>query len=574
MNKRKKGSQLFKHIKISSLRHCTDGVPVCVTKKLCCNSVVMKKEPVNVNVVDEIANESTSGYADLLITLMSRFKTKPCMMVVDPSGELYQKHSKFLLKNNIKINVINFQEDCAQNDLNLFEPVLSRIEELKKPIVAFSGGYVVAFKKYETLAEANKAKEARVEILRKEIEQYIQDIVEVLLPSTDEFTYEHDVNTRKLLHNITITIIQNIVHNEQHVESLSLDNICKLFLGASSDAGSTELFRFFTESFYSISSKELAKKFFDLPSKIKESYVSRISSFIYTQENKKESLSKFSLCDFDKAPCVVFLAVSPSVVASTYLKLFLLHAYRSLSDLAQRNEQNFVTSTQCLLRPCYFVLTKFGDYQEIPRFSDMLSLSKLKQIFFICFFSSLSQLNAVQTCLDANMFLKHAMTIFIKNNDFDVLTFFSKLFLSQNADRDQSMITARDIKIPHKNKCVTYVFVDGYSLSRFKQVTPRFLKHLSASEDNVTKGSLSNIHDKNINYAETQDECFAKTLSRSVETAESIFEEATLLDPCSVVDGYNDINNEVQFETLISKINDLLTDVKIIFASSVIHKCL
>ncbi|MDR2047417.1 MAG: type IV secretory system conjugative DNA transfer family protein [Clostridiales bacterium] len=73
---------------ISNLDKYDDGIPIRAVVKGKKTRGAFLQKPIHVNVIGATGTGKTTGFIDPVIQIFPRFKSKPCLIVTDPKGEL------------------------------------------------------------------------------------------------------------------------------------------------------------------------------------------------------------------------------------------------------------------------------------------------------------------------------------------------------------------------------------------------------------------------------------------------------------------------------------------------------
>ena len=92
--------------------------------------VLLSKEPSHAIVIGETGAGKSTAFIDPIIQCLGQTKTLPTMIITDPKGELFNKHSAMLKERGYTVSVFNLADPYKSTKWNPFENVIKMIETL------------------------------------------------------------------------------------------------------------------------------------------------------------------------------------------------------------------------------------------------------------------------------------------------------------------------------------------------------------------------------------------------------------------------------------------------------------
>lgn len=83
-------------------------------------------------IVGTTGSGKTTGFVDQNISVLSRSKGKPSLIISDPKKELYEKHANHLIKEGYKISVLDLREPYSSERWNPMNVLIRRIRLVKE----------------------------------------------------------------------------------------------------------------------------------------------------------------------------------------------------------------------------------------------------------------------------------------------------------------------------------------------------------------------------------------------------------------------------------------------------------
>lgn len=121
----------------------SDGIVIGAEKKG--NKVeIITTEHLHALIVGTTGSGKTTGFVDQNISILSRSRQKPSLVITDPKGELYQKHVNQLEQEGYKISVLDLREPYSSarwNPMNVLTRRIRLVKELENNLRSENGKY-------------------------------------------------------------------------------------------------------------------------------------------------------------------------------------------------------------------------------------------------------------------------------------------------------------------------------------------------------------------------------------------------------------------------------------------------
>ncbi len=381
------------------LHTLNDGLPLKAEIRRNRNKVIYRNEPIHAIVVGTTGSGKTSGFLDPTIQIMATFKTKPCIIVTDPKGELHRHHSSYLKEKGYKVSVIDYRYPYQSTKVNPFQSVIDRIKQLNLTIKNEKGKYVFDNKTYLKYTEAEKALAERRQELNDEIYENLQDIIYTLFPIKDEKEPGWEEGARNLIFGMCLLFVDDILAGEMPIEKFCLINVYEN-LAKYCDEEMDVMKAYFERHKDNVKAYGLAKTVLVTSERTLTSYLSKVMNYVqFLADGGIQCITsdnEISFEKFDEEPNAVFL-VFPDEKDNRHVMVstFLVQAYKSLVNRAALNLRQGLTEKEELQRNCYFLMDEFGNLPKIPKFDAMTTVGRSRRLFFICVVQSYQQLEKI-----------------------------------------------------------------------------------------------------------------------------------------------------------------------------------
>lgn len=383
----------------NKLHTLKDGIPFKAEIHKKKTNITYRNEPIHAIVVGTTGTGKTSGYLDPTIQIMATFKTKPCLIVTDPNGELYRHHTAYLQSQGYKVSVVDYRYPYQSTKVNPFQAVVDRIKQLNLTITNEKGKYVFDGTTYTKYIDAEKALESRRQELHDEIYENLQDIIYTLFPVKDEKEPGWEEGARNLIFGLCLLFVDDILAGDMPIEKLCLINLYEN-LAKYCDEDMSVIKQYFEAHKENTKAYGLAKTVLVTSERTLTSYLSKVMNYVqFLADGGIQCITsgnEISFDAFDQEPNAVFL-IFPDEKDNRHVMVstFLVQAYKSLVNRAALNLRRGFTDKEELQRNCYFLMDEFGNLPKIPKFDAMTTVGRSRHLFFLCVVQSYQQLEKI-----------------------------------------------------------------------------------------------------------------------------------------------------------------------------------
>lgn len=363
----------FSIVSFENLHNAQSGIVVSAEEKASGMNVTITSG-IHTLVIGNTGSGKTAAFISPNIQIMSHFKDKPSMIIADPKGELFEKHSKTLSEQGYKIQIIDLINPLRSTRWNPLSPIYERYQYmLKLGKDKLLEKQEIADDTFDQLNELVKCIfKANERSHEKMWEQGMQNfILAVLLALLEDSEDERNGMTKEKFNFANVRTICSQTQNE-----------CDM------------LKEFFYKREMTSNAKMLASGVLDTSDRTLQSYFTTISQAMTTFADQGicafMSENEIDFANFDEAPTALFLKI-PDERQSRYniASAFFANTYRELVGKARRNKNGE------LKRPLYFIIDEFGNLPPVPGIDKMLAVSRSRKIFFTLVLQSYEQLENV-----------------------------------------------------------------------------------------------------------------------------------------------------------------------------------
>ncbi len=447
-----KTEKKFLYCNWSTLKNQKDGMLI--------RSEVVGKSGLNVNmygpihamIIGTTGTGKTERFIIPHIQVLSGTKTKPCFVVTDPKGELYEKNCRKLLKEGYEVKVFNLRAPYASTRWNpLDQPYMlyqkaHHLEDevkthtnvnpadLKLKIISKEynnewyeyGG--VAYPNREILDSELSSKKAE---LIDQAENSLREIAGIVCPIENKQDSSWDRGAQEFIYGTLLAMLEDSLIPElgmtrEKYNFYNLSRICN-FKDPDPDNPYKTLRQYYQgRSEFSKVSQLVSTAINNAPTTTK-SYMGIVSAklgmFNDTGMCYATSLNEMNFDSFAQKPTALFIIIPDEKEARHGIATMCIsQLYQKLVELA-----NDCPGLK-LPRTVYFLLDEFANLPKIDKIDSMITVSRSRNIFFALVIQSFSQLNAkygddVASTIIGNCPIK----MFIGTDDAKTCEEFSKL---------------------------------------------------------------------------------------------------------------------------------------------------
>lgn len=414
----------------NGVRESKDGIVIGAEKKGGGLEVITTSQ-LHALIVGTTGSGKTTGFVDQNISVLSRSKGKPSLVISDPKKELYEKHAKHLEKEGYKISVLDLREPYSSERWNPMNVLIRRIRLVKEldNLEFKDGKYYGAGEVFLSYKDAR----ARMQELKDEIYENAQDLVYTICPvkNKDQPTWEE--GARNLIFGLVLAFCEDCIKGKIEEKQLLLFNVYHNITKYCSE-DTTALKKYLLEGRDEFSKvRGLVNTVLITSDKTLTSYLSEVNAYMQQLSDdgvlSLTSENDLDIVNIDEKPNAVFIIVPDErFTRHRFVTLFITQMYKELVEKANLNLRRSETDTAILKRNTYFILDEFANLPKFDNIEGMVTVARSRGIRFLFVLQSYSQLTAkygreVGDIIKTNCNVK----IFIGSDDADTRKEFSEL---------------------------------------------------------------------------------------------------------------------------------------------------
>lgn len=397
----------------------------------------------------------TTGCIEPQIRAISSQKNKPNLFITDPKGELFKRHAEHLTKQGYRVYILNFKD---VNHSHMWNP-LDEIYEAEMAIKKIGKGYklmkgapkegvllvdpkeeykdtyyLYQGKAFASSTSLNNFIDSEIYTQRTKVSSLVNQICRAMMPDTKANDPVWNEGARDLLYGIILCMTEeagkdNTKFTREMMTMHTVNDIYALaheYFNDSSDGRESKAkFDKFRKNKSTEANNKLSTVIKTASNTAKgflSTFQSTISPWMKGHIFKLTAGTTIKLFEDDK-PCAIFVCTrdydkSDNVVAS----LFIDWAYRQALYEAERRDAKHLP-----LVDFHFLLDEFGNIPAISDFSNKISTSRSRGIWFHLFVQSYDQLQAVYGGDTMGTILNNCnSTIFLGSQSIDTKKKFSE----------------------------------------------------------------------------------------------------------------------------------------------------
>lgn len=532
----------FTCCKYSDLKNISNvGIPVRAELKNG-NIEVAMYENIHTLVIGTTGSGKTTQFVNPVMQILSETAAKPCFVVTDPKGEIYDDHSEKLRKKGYRVMVFDLRDpfkstcwnpmtrayDLNQKAINLEKTVrVHRDEDPRKTNLKLADNayyaewYEIDGYAFGTKATLNAYISSVRQTLKNEAFEDLRDIASTLCPiqSTQDPVWER--GAKDLVLGTMLAMLEDSENPELGMtrEKYNFYNLSKILnlKDTDSDNQIESLTNYFQGRGNLSLATQLANQVVTNAEKTAKSYMGIVSDrmgiFSDTGICYATSKNEMNLTTFTDQPTALFIKI-PDEKQTRYpiATLFLSQLYKVLVEIARNNGG-------ALPRDCYFVLDEFGNMPKIEGFDSMITVARSRRIWFLLVLQSYAQLTIKYGDQVASTVKDNCnIHIFLASNDQNTLKEFSDRCGTISVETENVSISkgkkeesktqnvsisleSRPLIYPHelgslKDECIVSILKQNPIKAKF---TPSYmLKNVY----DMQKAPPSTVLPKNLNEAE------------------------------------------------------------------------
>jgi len=375
-------------------------------------------KPIHTLVIGTTGSGKTEGFINPTIQSLSETSTKPCMLITDPKGELYYKHSRKLKECGYNVQVLDLREPFSSSRWNPLHRPYSfyrRSKQLENEIKIHTGAnpidlkLKVVSKKYEyewyefdgvaypSVDTLKEALEAKRQELQNEAFDDINDVAAVLCPIENKNDPTWDMGARDFIKGIVIALMEDTDYEEFNMneDKFNFYNVNRIANTKDPDPDNSleTLQKYFAGRSKFSKTVPLVNQVVNNAHKTAQNFVGqatgKLSIFADNGLCYATSGNEINFEDFIKGPTALFIKIADEKeTRHPIASMCILQLYKSLVSFANLPQFN-----GALKRPVYFVLDEFGNLPKIEKLESIITVGRSRKIFLLMVIQSYQQLN-------------------------------------------------------------------------------------------------------------------------------------------------------------------------------------
>lgn len=465
--------------KFSELGNIDDGMLIVAERKKNDLDIVLCKA-IHELIIATTGTGKTAAYVSPFVEILSRTKTKPCMVITDPKGELYHRHANTLERNGYNVHVVDMRDTYHSTCWNPFSAVIDKTDEMKADITQDKSRYVYCGRKYDTYAEAERVRKENAVKARDEIYMDLQELIYTACPVEAAQDKSWQQGARDLLLGMALRMWEDYRDGYLPREKFNLFN---LWWNLTEYArGECEVLKEYIDEIADEVSKAkgMANTVLVSQDRTLSSFLGSVNQYLHWMADggvaQLTSGNEIEFSEWDEQPNALFVKI-PDMKEGRHglVSLMLLQLYKALDEKGEKNSELRETPDKRLKRHCYFLMDEFGSLPPIKSFDNIVKIARSLGVFMIPVLQDYAQLDKVYG-------EKPAATI---KNNCNV-----KIFLGTNDEKTRGEISEACGK--HKVKSVSYSENKDTGVNTSAQSVPLIYPHELANLNNPADGVFGN----------------------------------------------------------------------------------
>lgn len=421
---------------------------------------------------------------------------KPCMVITDPKGELYNNHAIQLKKEGYRLIVLDLRNPYSSSRWNPMDNAFmqyQRAHNLESEVKVYKGctpkdanhkaiadEYGPEWYGFNGIAYPNK-EQLKVELqslsqtLINEAENELREVASAVLPIENKNDPSWEQGAQDFVYSIMLAMLEDSLDPSLGMtrEKFNFYNVAKIC--TTRDANPDNMMGTLKDY---IEGRDVFSKVKALATTVVNNAPNTTRSFLGVMQPKiaifqdmgvcyATSQSDISFDDFVNEPTVLFIKV-PDEKESRHCiaTMCISQIYKKLIEIASKSEGIK------LKRPVYFLLDEFANLPKIQKFDSMITVSRSRRIFFHIVIQSYSQLDNKYTKETADTIKGNCnIQIFIGTEDQKTREEFSKMCGDVTLQVENTSVSRSDKKDADANRTtqtqtVTRPLIEPYELGQ------------------------------------------------------------------------------------------------------------
>lgn len=431
--------------------HRSDNIGIPIRAELIKNKLeVNMYKPIHTLVVGTTGSGKTTQFIDPTVQILSESNAKPCLVITDPKGEIYDNHSEKLRKRGYKILVFDLKEPFQSTRWNpltrayeLNERACNLNREVKVHhnedprdfgLKCTSNTYYGEWYEFDGFAFADvqslrSHQLSKKQILKTEAFEDLKDIASVLCPIQSNNDPIWERGAKDLVQGTMLAMLEDSEIPELGMtkDKFNFYNLSKILNMKDNDAYNPlkSLTEYFQGRDQLSQAVQLANQVITNADKTTKSYMGivtdRMGIFSDMGICFATSTNEMDLKTFTDQPAAIFIKIpDEKTTRHPIATMFVSQLYKILVDVANKRGG-------ALPRDVYFLLDEFANMPKIENFETIITVARSRRIYFTLILQSYAQLTT-KYGQDISSTIKDNCNIhiFIASNDQNTLEEFSK----------------------------------------------------------------------------------------------------------------------------------------------------
>lgn len=374
-------------------------------------------KPIHTLVIGTTGTGKTTQFVNPTIQVYSESKAKPCLVITDPKGELYDFHSNKLRKSGYRVIVFDlkdpFNSTCWNPMTRPFE-FNERARNLEKEILIHRGddprnypnlrlasnAYYSEWYEFNGVAFADMSTvKAQISGLRQQLKteamEDLKDIAMTLCPVLSKSDPIWESGAKDFILAIMLAMLEDSEKPELGMtkEKFNFYNLAKIANLKDNDPFNPmkSLTDYFAGRDPLSQATQLANQVITNADNTKKSYMGivsdRLNLFSDLGVCYATHTNEMDLKTFTDQPTALFIKIpDEKVTRHSIASMFISQLYKILVNVANNNGG-------ALKRTVYYILDEFANMPAIQGFDTMITVARSRKIFFLLMLQSYAQLS-------------------------------------------------------------------------------------------------------------------------------------------------------------------------------------
>ncbi|MBE5736548.1 MAG: type IV secretory system conjugative DNA transfer family protein [Clostridiales bacterium] len=431
--------------------HRSDNIGIPIRAELIGNKLnVNMYKPIHTMVIGTTGAGKTTQFINPTIQILSETHAKPCLVITDPKGEIYDDHSEKLRKNGYRILVFDLKEPFQStrwNPMSRAYEINERAMNLNREVkvhhnddprdfslkcvsqVYYGEWYEFDGYAFADIQSLQSHQASLKQILKTEAFEDLKDIASVLCPIQSNNDPIWERGAKDLVLGTMLAMLEDSENPELGMtkDKFNFYNLSKILNTKDNEGGNTlkSLTDYFKGRDPLSQAVQLANQVVANAEKTTKSYMGivtdRMGLFSDMGICFATSTNEMDLKTFADQPTAVFIKIpDEKTTRHPIASMFVSQLYKILVDVANKRGGS-------LARDVYYLLDEFANMPKIENFETIITVARSRRMYFTLILQSYAQLT-IKYGQDVAATVKDNCNIhiFIASNDQTTLEEFSK----------------------------------------------------------------------------------------------------------------------------------------------------